>query len=87
MNFSRLFTNVSYQMKVNKHYLSFLRPAFTFANTRNKASLETHLKYLGSRKFYSIFNTRCIISVLFPAQRRLFHNSILFFAHNTHVLS
>jgi hypothetical protein len=50
-----------------------------------KTHLEILFIYLGNKKIYCIFNTRCIISVLFSTQHKLFHNFIFFCPNNTFI--
>lgn len=46
----------------------FERPAFTYANTYSKAPLEICFMYLRNRKDCCIFETSCIICVLFSTK-------------------
>jgi hypothetical protein len=48
-----------------------------------KTPLEIHFMYLGNKEIYCIFNTCCIISLLFSTKCSLFHNFIFFCSNNS----
>ena len=66
-------------------YLIFYKPTLAYTNSHRRTPLEINLICLGNKEIYCIFETYCIIYVLFFTTCRLFHNFILFFSTNSHI--